>query len=168
MVGFAAHLMRALVWITESRWEGCVDRASALLPPEAEVTLLHVASTDVEQMASGGGGRLLGRRPPPPHDPPLRAIADEEAHSLLQAARARLGRSSTIIARRGRVEREVLEASAGADVLLLARDGRHQLGPGSLGKRARFVVDHAPCQVLLVWADEPPRLDAFRWPPHLR
>ena len=29
--------------------------------------------------------------------------------------------------------------------------------PRSLGPAARFVVDHAPCRVLLVWADAPPR-----------
>ena len=43
------------------------------------------------------------------------------------------------------------------DMLVLARDGDHaRLGPHSLGPPARFVVDHAPCQVLLVWADAPP------------
>ena len=44
------------------------------------------------------------------------------------------------------------------DLLVLARDGDHsRLGPHSLGPAARFVVDHAPCRVLLVWADAPPR-----------
>jgi len=38
------------------------------------------------------------------------------------------------------------------DLLVLARDGdRSRAGPASLGPGARFVVDHAPCQVLLVW-----------------
>jgi predicted nuclease with TOPRIM domain len=35
-------------------------------------------------------------------------------------------------------------AAAGADLLILARDGdRTRLGRKSLGKTARFVVDHA-------------------------
>ncbi|MGF1424961.1 hypothetical protein [Kitasatospora sp. LaBMicrA B282] len=38
-------------------------------------------------------------------------------------------------------------------LLILARDGdrAHHPGPHSLGPAGRFVVDHAPCPVLLVW-----------------
>jgi nucleotide-binding universal stress UspA family protein len=160
--------MRALVWIAEDTWEGCVEQARALLPADADVTLLHVAPSDVEEIAAGGPARLLGRRPPPPPGPPLRAIAAGEAEALLAQARARLGRDVQLDSRRGRVEREVLDACAGADMLLLARDGRPRLGPDSLGPRTRFVLDHAPCQVLLVWSDAPPGLDTIRFPPHLR
>jgi hypothetical protein len=65
------------------------------------------------------------------------------------------------------VEREVVAACAGADLLVLARDGADdRLGPKSLGKHARFVVDHAPCQVLLVWAGQPPGADTLPPPPH--
>lgn len=145
--------MRALVWIAEDTWEACVDQAQALLPQSAEVTLLHVAPSDLEQLAGAGAARLLGRRPPPAPGPPLRAIAAEEAAALLDLARDRLGRPAQLAARRGRVEREVLDACAGCDLLLLARDGKLRLGPHSLGPRTRFVVDHAPCQVLLVWPD---------------
>jgi len=144
--------MRVLVWISENTWEACVDRARELLPPQAEVTLLHVSPSDVEELVAHGPKRLLGRRPPPPPGPPLRAIAAEEAQALLEQARARLGREARLVTRRGRVEREVVSESASADLLVLARDGRPQPGPPSLGTHARFVVDHAPCQVLLVWA----------------
>jgi hypothetical protein len=35
---------------------------------------------------------------------------------------------------------------------VIARDGdRRHAGPHSIGKHARFVLDHAPCRVLLVW-----------------
>jgi nucleotide-binding universal stress UspA family protein len=71
-------------------------------------------------------------------------------------------------ARRGKIEREVLEACAGADLLVLARDGERRLEPKSIGPRTRFVLDHAPCQVLLVWPEDPPSLDAIKLPPHLR
>jgi Universal stress protein family len=51
----------------------------------------------------------------------------------------------------------VVTAAAGADLLILARDGdRSRLGPKSLGKTARFVVDHASCPVLLVWPEPAP------------
>ena len=69
--------------------------------------------------------------------------------------------------RHGRVEREVVTACAGADLLVLARDGDDErLGPKSLGRHARFVVDHAPCRVLLVWPGEPPAADLPPPPPH--
>jgi nucleotide-binding universal stress UspA family protein len=160
--------MRALVWITEDTWEGCIDLARALLPADAEVTLLHVAPSDVEQIAGGGAARLLGRRPPPPPGPPLQAIAAEEAEAVLAAASARFGRPAETVARRGRIEREVVQACANADLLVLARDGKPGLEPKSIGHYSRFVLDHAPCQVLLVWPDGPPPLDTIKWPPHLR
>lgn len=160
--------MRVVVWIAEDTWEGCVDRARGLLPEDAEVMLLHVAPSDVEAVASGGGVRLLGRHPHPPPGPPLRAIAEEEAQALLADARSRLARPAEVLARRGKIEREVLEACAGADLLVLARDGEPRLEPKSLGPRTRFVLDHAPCQVLLVWPESPPSLDTVKLPPHLR
>jgi hypothetical protein len=47
-------------------------------------------------------------------------------------------------------ENAVMEAAADADILVVVRDSRHP-GPHSLGHAARFVVDHAPCNVVLVW-----------------
>lgn len=47
--------------------------------------------------------------------------------------------------------------AAHAGLLVVARDGdQARLGPKSLGKATRFVVDHAPCPVLLVWPGSPP------------
>jgi nucleotide-binding universal stress UspA family protein len=164
--------MRTVVWISESTWEACVDRARELVPGDAEVTLLHVAPTDVEDVAARGASRLLGRRPPPPPGPQLRTIAAEEAGALLEAAQSRLGRAAQLDSRRGRVEREVVEACAGADLLVVARDGEARVGPKSLGPHTRFVVDHAPCQVLLVWTREPaagpPEPDRRHGPPRPR
>jgi len=160
--------MRALVWIAEDTWEGCIDGTRALLPGDAQVTVLHVAPSDLEEFAGRGGARLLGRHPPPPPGPPLRAIADEEAQALLQGALARLARPAQTLARRGKIETEVLEACAGVDLLILARDGERRLGPRSLGPRTRFVTDHAPCAVLVVWPEEPPGLETMKLPSHLR
>jgi nucleotide-binding universal stress UspA family protein len=146
--------MRALVWIAEDTWEASVDAAAAVVPDDAEITLLHVAPSDVEAVAAGGRAGLLGRRPPPPPGPPLRAISEEAARALLERAAERLPRPAAAVTRRGRVEREVVEAAAEADVLVLARDGDpRRAGPKSLGPAGRFVVDHAPCAVLLVWVD---------------
>ncbi len=162
--------MRALVWIVEDTWEATVAEAAAFLPADADVTLLHVAPGDVETLARGSREGLLGRarrHPPPPAPPePLRAISDEAAEALLAEARERLGRDARAERRRGRVEREVVAAADAMDILVLARDGdRSRLGPHSLGLHARFVVDHAPCRVLLVWADAPPPVGTVPPPP---
>jgi hypothetical protein len=156
--------MRAVVWIVEDTWQTCVDEARAL-PDAAQITLVHVAPSDAEALATEAGAGLLGRHPPPPLGPPPREISQEAAQALLADAATRLGRPAHAVARRGRVEREVVDACGAADLLVLARDGDpSRLGPKSIGPRARFVIDHAPCRVLLIWADAPPGIDTI--PPH--
>ncbi|MBV8998550.1 MAG: hypothetical protein JO304_05795 [Solirubrobacterales bacterium] len=76
-----------------------------------------------------------------------------------------MARPARIESRRGRIEREVVAACDGADLLILARDGEPRLGPKSLGKHTRFVVDHVPCQVLLVWPILPPGIETIPPPP---
>jgi hypothetical protein len=56
----------------------------------------------------------------------------------------------------------VVTAAADADLLIVARDGdQSRLGPKSLGKEARFVVDHAPCPVLLIWPSAAPSIGSI-------
>ncbi len=159
--------MRALVWIIDDTWEATVAQAVAFLPSDAEVTLLHVASTEAETVAGAARFGLLGRHPRPhPAPEPLRVTSDQAAQQLLAEARARLGRPVALEARRGRVEHEVVAAADSMDILVLARDGdRSRLGPRSLGPAARFVVDHAPCPVLLIWPDIAPALTTIPPPP---
>jgi len=146
-------MTQALLWLTEETWPAVVDAARDLLPAGTEVTLLAIEPADVVEVAEGARAGLLGRRhrPHPPHE--LHAAALRAGEETLAAARARLDRPVQTLQRSGRVEREVVAAAAGFDLLLVARDGdaRHP-GPRSLGPAARFVVDHAPCPVLLVYA----------------
>ncbi len=156
--------MRVVIWLREGLWETAVDTALRLGGPDAAFTLLHVTSTEVSDVIAGGMAGLLGRR----HRPaPAVAEVDAEAErALLDAARARLGRDCAELTRRGRVEREVTAAAADADLLLVTRDGdRARLGPHSLGPATRFVVDHAPCPVLLVWPEAAPALSSIPAPP---
>ena len=52
----------------------------------------------------------------------------------------------------------MVAAIGDASLLVVARDGdRSRVGPHSLGRATRFVVDHAPCAVLLIWPDEADR-----------
>lgn len=142
--------MRAVIWITERSWRRCVDQARAVLPSDAQTILLHASPAEIEEVAAAGPAGLLGRRPPPPPGPPLQAIAREEAEALLSAAGERLGRAAGTAVRRGRVEHEVVAACQDADLLILAREGDRRPGPKSIGRHTRFVVDHAPCAVLLL------------------
>ena len=150
--------MRALVWIVDDTWQATVAEAAACLPADAEITLLHVTGTEAEGAARAARHALLGRPHPSREDTePLRAVSDLAAEGLLAEAGARLGRPVRCETRRGRPEREVVAAAEGMDILVLARDGDHaHLGPRSLGPAARFVVDHAPCRVLLIWPDVAP------------
>lgn len=159
--------MHALVWIIEDTWQATVAEAESLLPSDADITLLHVASTEPETLARGARRGLLGRHQPPSAAPePLHAISEQAAQELLAEAATRLGRPARLEARRGRVEHEVVAAAENVDILVLARDGdREQLGPHSLGPTARFVVDHSPCRVLLIWPDATPGLTTIPPPP---
>jgi len=148
--------VRVVIWLAEGTWPACVDAARDL--PGAEVTLLHVIDPDTIEAVSGAQAALLGRAASADSAAVRDVLAGAEA-DLFAAALARLGRPATQLSRRGRPEREVVAACADSDLLVTARDGDHsRLGPRSLGHATRFVVDHAPCRVLLVWPDEPPGL----------
>ncbi|MFD4725257.1 universal stress protein [Streptomyces seoulensis] len=163
--------MRAVVWLVEGTWPACVDAVRVHAPHAPEVVLLHVSGPEVPDVAHGAFAGLMGRGRAWEADPGdrLEALGDGSATELLDAAAARLGRPCVREERSGRPEREVVAAAEGADLLVLARDGdRTRLGPHSLGPAARFVVDHAPCPVLLVWPGEAPDLGTIPPPPHHR
>jgi nucleotide-binding universal stress UspA family protein len=145
--------MTVLVWVTEESWMACVDAALARAPAD-DVTLLHVTDAGAVDAAQGAFTALLGRAGAGP-GAQLEAMAETAATEVLEAAAAQLGRPAEQLRRRGRPEREVVQAARGADLLILARQGG-EAGPRSLGKAARFVVDHAACPVLLVWAGPAP------------
>jgi nucleotide-binding universal stress UspA family protein len=152
-----------VVWIAEIGWRSVVDVARELTP-QAEIVLVHVIPGDVEEVVHGAFAGLLGRH----RSAPTRVdeAAAEDERQLLAAAAARLDRPATLDQRRGRVEREIVDAAAKADLLVLSRDGdRSRLGPHSLRPHTRFVVDHAPCAVLLVWPGSAPAVDTIPPPP---
>jgi nucleotide-binding universal stress UspA family protein len=151
--------VRILVWVAEGTWPACVD---AVRPLDGDVTLVHVVDVATAAALSAPVG-LLGRSGDADQGELLLARAEQE---LLAAAAARLGRGASIEVRRGRPEREIVAACANVDLLVLARDGdRDRLGPRSLGHHTRFVVDHAPCQILLVWPERTPGLGTLPPPP---
>jgi nucleotide-binding universal stress UspA family protein len=155
-----------VVWVAEGTWPACVDTVRRWIADDDEVVLLHVTGGEMTA-AHGAVGGLLGRgRRARDVDRDFDALAESTAGRLLDRAVERLGRPAATLHRSGRVEREVVEGAEGADLLVCARDGdRSRLGPRSLGAATRFVVDHAPCPVLLVWPDAAPDLESIPPPP---
>jgi nucleotide-binding universal stress UspA family protein len=160
--------MHLLIWVTETTWPGTVDAARRWAPEHVEITLLHVTGDDAAAAARGAFAGLLGRGYPHERDPgaKLEAISATAAEDLLAAAAERLARPVRTLERHGRVEREVIQAEAGVDLLICARDGdRSRLGPHSLAPPTRFVIDHAPCPVLLIWPEPAPGIQSLPPPP---
>jgi nucleotide-binding universal stress UspA family protein len=174
----AGMTTRVVVWLTEGTWEAAVDATAATLHSDirpaiatemqgSDVALLYVVDSQISDAVHGAFGVLLGRAARR-RDPGVQVeqMAHQASTELLQAAQRRLGRPASLVVRTGRVEREVVDACAGADLLICARDGDHtRLGPHSLGRHTRFVIDHAPCAVLLIWPDAVPGLESIPPPP---
>jgi nucleotide-binding universal stress UspA family protein len=140
-----------VAWVAEPGWEAVVDVVAGLRA--SEVTLVHVIRDDVVETPAEALASILGRAEP---EERLAGQGRAAGGELLAAAAARLGGGTSVARelRAGRPEHEVLAAAAGADVLVVTRDSLRP-GPHSLGPAVRFVVDHAPCGVLLVWPGEP-------------
>ena len=166
MTGTDNQVRSVYVWVCEGTWRATVDAALDLAPAGARFTLLHVTPAEVPDAVRGAYAGLFGRAG---RDPAVRLeeMAAASAGELLGAAADRLGRDCERLEIAGRAERAVVAASAQADLLIVARDGdRARLGPKSLGKTTRFVVDHAACPVLLVWPESAPDVATIPPPPH--
>lgn len=168
---------RIVAWLSDATWEAVVDAVAAEVRTPAggdtgsdsmpHVVLLYVLDTEISDAVHGAFGGLLGRGSRQ-HDPgtAVEAAAHDAAAQVLQAAGRRLGTPAEPVIRAGRVEREVVSACEGAELLVCARDGdRSALGPHSIGHHTRFVVDHAPCAVLLIWPEAPPGIGSIPAPP---
>ena len=168
--------MRIGIWLTEAAWPAAVRAAAELLGalaqpaddprPPHDVVLLCVAGDEAAAQVSGAFGGLWGRGARRDPGPVVAAEAEAAAADLLRRAAERLGHPSRTRTLHGRPERAVTAAAAELDLLVLARDGDlKRLGPRSLGPDTRFVVDHAPCRVLLVWPGTAPDLGSLPPPP---
>lgn len=155
--------MRVLAWIAPATWPAVVD---ALTGHHRDDEIALVAAADpYADFPPGSLGGLMGRGPRSgarrSHE-----LAEEQARDLLRRASERLGTQADARVLTGPTERVVTEAADDADWLVMARDGdRSRLGPPSLGRHTRFVIDHAPCTVELVWPGEAPDLGTIPPPP---
>jgi nucleotide-binding universal stress UspA family protein len=93
--------------------------------------------------------------PPPPREQQMLQAEQGSAQEILDEGLLYLTGAETL-QREGRPEREIVNTAAAwkADLLVLCSRAQykdeHEIGPKSVGHVARFVLDHAPCPVLLV------------------
>ena len=142
--------MRIVVWVCEGTWPACIDAVAGLAgSAEAEIVLLHVRG---EPLPPPRPGSLIGLGRIGRVEQETRQLSRQAAEQLLSRAQSRPARGAETRLESGPAERVVTVAAAEADYLVVGRDGDvSRLGPRSLGRETRFVIDHAPCPVLLVW-----------------
>jgi hypothetical protein len=160
--------MTVIAWIVETTWRACIGAAREHTPADSDIVLLHVTDPDLADLAHGAYAGLLGRGHPE-RDPgtALEGIASTAAQQLLTDAAVQLGRPCQQAERSGRAETEVIAAAEGARLLVVVRDGDPtQLGPPSLSHTCRYIIDHAPCPVLLIWPGPPPTAKTVPPTPH--
>jgi nucleotide-binding universal stress UspA family protein len=155
--------MKVLAWIAPATWPAVVE-AVRRRPEGDDITLATVADRFVA-LPVGAASGLMGRG--------RRSSASDAEASTATAAQALLDQAVTALGRpceakvlSGATDRVVTAEADDADILILARDGdRSRLGPHSLGKAARFIIDHAPCTVVLLWPGDVPDLGTIPPPP---
>jgi nucleotide-binding universal stress UspA family protein len=135
-----------------------MSKATAMLSTSQPFTLglLYVIDIRPRKDIEHTRERFL-RRPhlPDPREKEMRQADQASGEEILNEG---LGHFSTAepLQRQGRPEREIVNAAAEwqADLVVFgarAEYGRQpRIGPKSVGHTARFVLDHAPCPVLLV------------------
>jgi nucleotide-binding universal stress UspA family protein len=137
---------------------GQVSKATEMLSATQPLSLgiLYVTDTgprrDIEHMRE----RFL--RPPGPPGPREHEMQQAEhtaADDILNEGMHHFPDAETL-QRQGRPEREIVNVAAEwqADLVIVCPraeyGGTPHIGPKSVGHVARFVIDHAPCPVLLV------------------
>jgi nucleotide-binding universal stress UspA family protein len=149
--------MRVLVCLDGTNGEQ-VSKATEMLSATQSLIsgILYVIDTGPRKDIEHTRERFL-RRPGPP-----RPREDEMEQAELAAARDVLNEglrylpNAETFQRQGRPEREIVNFAAEwqADLVVICPRGEYgakpSIGPKSVGHVARFVLDHAPCPVLLV------------------
>lgn len=152
--------MRLLCAVGQRDGAVVVREALALVPGSLELVVLHVIDERPRHDVEGQRGPL--RRISPERQREL-GQAEEAAGNaaLAEAESAAHDAQSQVTSVTARLERgkpeEVIVALARdlhADLVAIRpreySDGFPRIGPPSVGHTARFVVDHAPCPVLLL------------------
>ena len=152
--------MRILCCLDGTNIEQLSKVLSTFLPGNATtVGLLYVIDTGPQRdMELRRERSLRPRHSGPLRSEQMRQAEQYAAQDVLEEAKRYFERISTpeLLQRRGRPEREIVNCAAEwhSDLLVICPHSPQwegpALGPKSVGHVARFVLDHAPCPVLLV------------------
>src|SRR5260221_4440290 len=137
-----------------------VSRATQMLATSRPPTLaiLYVTDTgprhDIEHLRERF---LRPPAPPPPREEEIRQAEKTSAQAILNEG-LRYFLAAEALQREGRPEREIVNTAAEwqADLVIVCPraeyGGQHTIGPKSVRRVARIVVDPASCPRLLVWS----------------
>lgn len=166
--------MKVLVGIGGAGVESLLARAAERIAPGAMWIVVHSTSGETFAPIEGARFGMLGRgRRVEATLKRLEATAHESAEAILAAADRWLTDHAidhTTAMREGNPEREIIRLAAEeqVDVIVIdagiVGDAPHSPGKHPLGRIARFVVDHALCDVLLIRRFAAPHADWL--PPH--
>jgi nucleotide-binding universal stress UspA family protein len=143
-----------------------ISQARAMLSASEPLTvgILYVIDSGPREDISRARERFLRRPSPPPlREEEMRRTERATALDILDEGLRHLPGGETL-ERQGRPEREIVNGAAEwrADLLVICPraeyGGKPSIGPRSVGHVARFVLDHAPCPVLLF---RPPAQEQF-------
>ncbi len=151
----------ALICLDGYRTADFLTAAQATLAASMEWLVLHVSDTrpveEAERALGGLPGRGPGRHRAETHLRHSVAWSEGEVQTAAAEWLQANERTSEVLLRRGRPEREVIRVAEERAVALIALGGGHGRagrypgpGPYPLSPVARFVVDHARCDVLLL------------------
>jgi nucleotide-binding universal stress UspA family protein len=139
-----------------------IQRLINITGSKVECLLLHIIDTgprhDLEDYLRGP----LHRRPnhnEPPHKAGLKAAEEAAGRATIEealTAAQQAGLKAVASVKEGNPEKIIVQVAQELQAALIAiwaregAAGHPHIGPASVGHTARFVVDHAPCDVLLL------------------
>jgi nucleotide-binding universal stress UspA family protein len=133
-----------------------VSGATEMLSQDPVVAIIYVVDQGPHREIEHTRERFFRPpAPPPARERQMREVEQSSAREIVDEGLRYLP-GAEVFQLEGRPEREIVNAAAEwrADLIVICpraeyRDKR-QIGPKSVGHVARFVLDHAPCPVLLV------------------
>lgn len=152
--------MRVLCAVGQRGGPELINRVAEMVRSGSDLLLLHVVDTgprhDLRHLI---GGLRHGPAAGPGRERELSA-AEESVGKTSLAETQEAAEAAGFITRTslvwGRPEEVILKVAADEEAVLIcisAREGAEghpHIGPASVGHTARFVLDHAPCDVLLL------------------
>jgi nucleotide-binding universal stress UspA family protein len=149
--------MRILCCLDGTNFEQISNAISSLVASDSQtLSFIYVIDTGPQQEMERRTGPLLRRpRPDAPQMERMKQAMEESAQEILVEAHAHYPEAETFY-RTGQPERIVVNYAVewNADLVVLSprssQSNSPLIGPKSIGHIARFIVDHAPCPVLLV------------------